>query len=155
MNNDATHASKLHAARLQRKSPAVEKPFGSIHNLLTGHGHPLIDEATVRAMDHQAIMREIDLIRVVGKDRPVAVFEAVGYHNSETCPHLADLVGYFSQGLTAYRARDWQGAIGKFEAALAAHPTDQLSKIYIERCRHLLQNAPGGDWDGVWVLTEK
>ena len=115
----------------------------------------LIDEATVRAMDHQAIMREIDLIRVVGKDRPVAVFEAVGYHNSETCPHLADLIGYFSQGLTAYRARDWQGAMGKFEAALAAHPTDQLSKIYIERCRHLLQNAPGGDWDGVWVLTEK
>ena len=29
------------------------------------------------------------------------------------------------------------------------------SRIYIPRCEHYLQNAPGDDWDGVWTLTSK
>src|SRR5207237_8470301 len=102
----------------------------------------LIDESTVRAMSSQALLREIDLIKVVGKDRPVAVYEAVGYHTAETCPQLEDLIGHFSEGLIAYRGRDWTRALNKFEAALAAHSTDGLSKIYLERCRQLMQNAP-------------
>lgn len=46
-------------------------------------------------------------------------------------------------------------AIGAFEAALALHPDDLLSQIYVQRCNALKTRPPSTDWDGVWVMDEK
>jgi hypothetical protein len=34
-------------------------------------------------------------------------------------------------------------------------PKDKLSAMYVERCRHFMENPPGDDWNGVWTMTEK
>ena len=115
----------------------------------------LVDEATLRAMKTTTVVREIDLLRVKGKDRPVAVYEVMGYHDRETRPDLAAMLDAFDEGLALYRARDWDAAIARFEAVLALHAHDTPSSMYIERCRHYREAPPDDDWDGVWVLTEK
>jgi adenylate cyclase len=113
----------------------------------------LLDEATVQELRDPGLLREIDLLRVKGKDRPVGVYESLGYLGGTL--GLSKMVECFEEGLAAYRTRDWEAAIGCFEAALAVRPEDEPSRIYIERCRHYLETPPEAGWGGVWTLTEK
>ena len=113
----------------------------------------MLSEMTVRDLKRPATLREVDLIRVKGKDRPVAVYESLGYRAHE--PALKALLELFGQGLTAYRSRDWAAASRAFEGALELYPNDRLSAVYRERCALLAAAPPEEGWDGVWNLTEK
>lgn len=113
----------------------------------------LLSEMTVRELKRPAILREVDLIRVKGKDRPVAVYESLGYRAREQ--GLSALLELFAQGLSAYRARDWTAAARSFDGALEIQPQDRLSAVYRQRCEALRDAPPPDDWDGVWTLTEK
>jgi adenylate cyclase len=113
----------------------------------------LLSEMAVRDLKRPATLREIDLIRVKGKDRPVAVYESLGYRAHD--PGLPALLALFGQGLLAYRARDWATAARAFDGALEVYPDDRPSAIYRGRCDLMAENPPGDDWDGVWNLTEK
>jgi adenylate cyclase len=99
--------------------------------------------------------RELDLIRVKGKVKPVAVFEGLDHHTPETFPEMSRTLAAFENGLKRYRARDWKGAIASFQEALTANCGDGPSKLYLDRCRHYLENPSDESWDGVWVMTEK
>ena len=113
----------------------------------------LLSEMTVRDLKHPATLRELDLIRVKGKDRPVAVFESLGYRAHE--PGLPALLELHAAGIKAYRGRDWAAALRAFEAALKLYPDDGPAAVYRERCELLAAKPPPDDWDGVWNLTEK
>ena len=115
----------------------------------------LLSENTVKDLTRDFTLREIDLMRVKGKDRPVSVFESLGFHTPETFPNLEKVLDAYRGGLSAYRKRDWHGAIKAFEAALTANGDERPSRIYLDRCRHYLTAPPADSWDGVWVLTEK
>jgi len=113
----------------------------------------MLSEMTVRDLRRPATLREIDLIRVKGKDRPVAVYESLGYRAHEL--GLAGLLELFATGLSAYRARDWTAAARAFDGALELYPADRPSAVYRQRCDLLRATPPAADWDGVWNLTEK
>lgn len=113
----------------------------------------LLSEMTVRDLKGAALLREIDLMRVKGKDRPVAVYESLGYRRDE--PAIDALIDLHAGGLAAYRARDWKTASAKFDAALKLYPDDGPALVYRERCGLLAETPPPDDWDGVWNLTEK
>jgi adenylate cyclase len=113
----------------------------------------LLDATTRASLKNPGILREIDLLQVWGKDHPVAVYESLGYLAG--APGLDAMIACFEHGLSAYRARDWQRAIGCFDEALALRPEDEPSRIYIDRCRAYAQAPPPDDWRGIWVLSEK
>ena len=115
----------------------------------------LLSGQTVADLKGSHLLREVDLIRVLGKARPVAVFEALGYHTEESFPHLSETLGEFGQGLEEYRRREWRAAVAHFEAALRANPDDAPSKIYVNRCLQNSEKPPPADWDGVWELQTK
>jgi adenylate cyclase len=113
----------------------------------------LLSEMTVRDLKNPATLRELDLIRVKGKDRPVAVYESLGFRAKE--PALPALLKLHAEGIEAYRARNWKAAARAFDAALELYPNDGPGKVYRERCKLLTKTPPAADWDGVWNLTEK
>ncbi|WP_293678679.1 adenylate/guanylate cyclase domain-containing protein [uncultured Phenylobacterium sp.] len=113
----------------------------------------LLSEMTVRDLTRPAILRELDLIRVKGKDRPVAVYESLGYRAGEA--GLDQLLERHAAGIAAYRQRQWKAATMAFEGALELYPDDGPALVYRDRLRLLAANPPGDDWDGVWNLTEK
>jgi adenylate cyclase len=115
----------------------------------------LISEFTYRKLRGTYRAREIDLVVVKGKTRPVAVYEILDYHTEETFPNLMDVVNQFKDGIGKYRAGKWDAAVGAFREALRLNPRDRLSEIYIERCEKLKANPPEGEWNGVWVMDEK
>jgi len=99
--------------------------------------------------------RELDLIRVKGKQKPVAVYEALGHHTPETFANMDQVLRLFDEGLGLYKLRRWEDAIAAFTQALAAHPDDGPSNLYLKRCRKFQAEPPPEDWDGVFVMTEK
>jgi len=115
----------------------------------------LVSEFTYKKLRGTYRTREIDLVVVKGKTKPVAVYEILDYHSDETFPNLMDVVNQFKDGVAKYRSGKWDAAIGAFREALSRNPHDKLSEIYIERCEHLKSNPPAGEWDGVWVMEEK
>jgi adenylate cyclase len=115
----------------------------------------LICDTTWAAVKGHAPVREIDLIRVRGRDMPVAIYEALGHHSEDSFPHRAEALAAFSEGLLRYRQRDWAGAEHCFSEALAANPEDGPSKIYFERCRIYHSTPPPATWDGVWTMPNK
>jgi adenylate cyclase len=115
----------------------------------------LFSEFTKQRLTRPTLMREIDLIRVKGKDFPVGVFESLGYRIDEIDRGLGTMVEHYNRGFAAYRAQAWDDAQEAFNAALAIMPNDGPSAMYIERCRLFAASPPPADWNGIWTLTDK
>lgn len=115
----------------------------------------LISEFTNRRLKGTYRQREIDLVLVKGKTKPVAIFEILSYHTRETFPGLGEVLGIFKDGLAAYRARRWDAAIKLFSDCLAINPEDKPSMLYVNRAQFLKLNPPPEDWSGVWVMESK
>lgn len=115
----------------------------------------LLSEFTVAKLKGVYRLRDIDKVVVKGKTEPVGVFECLDYHNDQSFPNLMDVLGSFNEGVKVYRNQEWDRAIGYFNDALKANPSDKLGQTYIERCELMKANPPGDEWDGVWIMTEK
>lgn len=113
----------------------------------------IISESTHQAVREKMLARELDLIRVKGKMKPVKIYELLGL--AESADHSRDLVERFHKGLEAYRRGSWEEAIAVFEELLRDFPGDAPSRIFVKRCRDLLEQPPEGAWDGVYVMKTK
>ncbi|MCZ6796376.1 MAG: GAF domain-containing protein [Gammaproteobacteria bacterium] len=114
----------------------------------------LISESTRDRLRGTYRLRDVDMVVVKGKTRPVGIYEVLDYHNEQTFPNMMDTVNYFNEAVSHYRKGNWSKSITKFREALKANPGDNLSTIYMERCKYLKKNPPK-DWDGIWVMTTK
>src|SRR5947208_469054 len=92
----------------------------------------LVSEATVAAAGAAIEAREIDRLVVVGRTSPQVVFEIMG-RKGELTPDQLLLRTRYSEGLAAYRARNWDEARRAFNAALEAVPFDGPSTTLAER----------------------
>lgn len=115
----------------------------------------LASESTYKRLRGTYRARELDLVVVKGKTQPVAIYEILDYHTDETYPNLIDALGHFRNALSKYRQRHWEDAIHLLEEVLALNPNDKPAKLYIERSRYFIDNPPGDDWNGVWVMESK
>ncbi|MBF0144079.1 MAG: GAF domain-containing protein [Magnetococcales bacterium] len=119
------------------------------------HAQILISANTYDKLKGTYRLREVDLVVVKGKTRPVAIYEVLDYHNAASFPNLMPVVNHFTSGLNYYREGRFPESIGSFGEALKLHPGDLLSRTYIGRCEALIKNPPGDKWDGVWVMQSK
>ena len=51
-----------------------------------------------------------------------------------------------------YFERRWAEAARLFEEIQRHSPDDEPCRMRIEECRHLLENPPPSDWNGVTVM---
>ena len=114
----------------------------------------MISENTYEMVKDSIDSRELDVIRVVGKNEPITIYEILAKKN-ELSGEKTGLIEKFSRGLDLYKDLDFAGAITSFEKALEIDSEDGPSQTYIERCRKYLESAPDNDWDGVYTLTSK
>jgi len=113
----------------------------------------LVSETTAHAAERYAY-REIDSVRVKGKDRGVTIFEPLGLEE-ELSRDVLDRAGRFQQSLELYRNQDWDGAEAILHELLVAEPDCFLYNLYLERIAHFRENPPGEDWDGVFTFMTK
>jgi adenylate cyclase len=113
----------------------------------------MISEATYNMTADHMDARELDTIRVVGKQEPVTIYEPICRKN-EIKGALKQVVNLYTKGLTEYKNRNFESAAGTFEAAMAIMD-DGPSATMLSRCKQYLQNPPPEDWDGVYKFTQK
>jgi len=117
--------------------------------------HILASEHTYEKLRGTYRAREIDLVVVKGKTKPVSIYEILDYHTDETYPRISDALGHFRDALVKYRGRDFAGARALFQKVLDINANDRTAKLYVERCDELLKSPPPPDWAGVWVMASK
>jgi len=114
----------------------------------------LISESTREGAGDAIEVRELDYVKVKGKNLPIRVFELLGL-KGETDPSLIEKARLFETGLPHFRARRFDAAIAVFRGVAAKYGADQACENYIERCELYIREAPPADWDGSHALTEK
>jgi len=117
--------------------------------------HILISEFTYKLLRGTYYVRELDLVIVKGKTKPVAIYELLDFHTDDSYPNLSDALRHFKAGIGKYRKQEWHAATTEFNDVLALNPQDKAAKLYIERCSHFADNPPGNEWNGVWVMESK
>jgi adenylate cyclase len=113
----------------------------------------LVGEHTKEAVP-EFVYRELDLVRVKGKDKPVAIFEPLGLVG-EIEQSVLDEVKLFQQALRMYRKQDWDRAELQLFNLLRIVPGTKLYEVYAERVAHYRNDPPGENWDGVFVFKTK
>ena len=111
----------------------------------------MVSEQTAMTAGSLFVFRELDLVRVKGKDKPAALYELIGEAGSVEASRQAALAG-FARGLALYRAGIWDEAASYFDKAASAG--DGPSGVFLERCRQFAAQPPA-NWDGVYVMQGK
>ena len=112
----------------------------------------LVSDTTISQRKSALSSREIDLMRVTGTNKLISVFEPLDCYPEAVRANLNRVRGAYQKGIRLYRQRQWSEAPFYFEQVLARCPNDAPSQLYINRCRYYLDEPPGEDWDGVWIL---
>jgi class 3 adenylate cyclase len=117
----------------------------------------LISESTYRELQSpgQFHAREIDLVQVKGKSRPVAIYEIFDADSEELKALKRAALAPHERGLRYFRERGWEKARTEFEACLALSQEDSIARLYLERCEEYFNHPPGPEWNGVTVLHDK
>jgi adenylate cyclase len=103
----------------------------------------------------QIIARELDLLRVMGKNEPVKVYELVGLKEQGISDKKKQVLDLFHEGYKHYRQKDWQNAKKYFSQVLTIDHADGPSKTYIKRCDLFIKTPPAENWDGVYTMLKK
>ncbi len=98
--------------------------------------------------------RELDLVRVKGKDEPVTIYEPVA-PESEISREESKELSLHKETLKLYRAQDWDRAEMQFINLQKVSPHRRLYQIYIDRIVQYRQTPPPENWDGVFTHTSK
>ena len=100
------------------------------------------------------IYRELDHVRVKGKDKPVAIYEPVGL-SSKVSKELHDEVRLFHEVRRLYRKQSWEQAELQLLNLQRMSPDTELYRVYAKRVAYYRNNPPVADWDGVFVFETK
>lgn len=113
----------------------------------------ICSESTRLAGPADWAFRELDRVRVKGKQEPVTIYEPLGPKDALD-PEFRQEVARHRGALKAYRAQQWDEAERQWSALQATRP-HRLYEIYLERIAHYRASPPPPDWDGVFTHTTK
>ncbi len=126
------------SVNLASRLEGLNKYYGS-HILVSEDARKMVN-------DERFSFREIDSVKVKGKHLPVVIYELM--------TDKSGILAEFDTGLSSYRAREFDKA-EKIFAKLADIFDDEVSRLYLERCREYLASPPPEDWDGVYTAKTK
>jgi adenylate cyclase len=112
----------------------------------------IISQATLDMLPEEFLVRPVDLVQVVGREQPVAIYEPLAVDRSDE--KLVASAEGFARALRRYRQRRFAEA-GEIIAELEAAESQKLYQVYLERIEELAEDPPGEDWDGVYVFRTK
>ena len=118
------------------------------------YGVGIICGPHTRELVKDVVWRELDRVRVKGKDEPVAIYEPLGFDGQVSKERLEELK-LWNQALRAYRAQDWDQTDTLLFNLQRLAPGAHLYEVYAERVVHYRKDPPGPDWDGVWKFETK
>jgi adenylate cyclase len=133
------------AVNLAARLESANKEYGT---------HIMTSEFTLDLVKDRIAVRELDLLAVKGKVKPVRVYEVLD-RAEELTPDAKKLLEDYNAALDHYHGRRWPEAVESFGVLAERYRDDGPCKTYLTRCRKYLASPPPPDWNGVWTLTTK
>ena len=113
----------------------------------------LVGEATRNAIKDM-VFREVDRIKVKGKDAALTIFEPLGLEGEVERGVLEELK-LWQQTLRAYRAQQWDTVELNLLNLQRMNPECELYHLYGVRVAEFRRTPPPAGWTGVTVFDEK
>jgi len=110
----------------------------------------LVGETTFGLIRDDIAAREVDIIRVVGKAKPVAVYEIIG-EKSGLVREEVEKLSLYEEARDAYKRQGVEESGVPFREDRGRRP----GRLYRERCENLDLSPPPADWDGIFHLKSK
>ena len=118
------------------------------------YGADIIVGEDTRNAASDVVFREIDRVRVKGKDVAVTIFEPLGLQGQVDKARL-DEMELFHQALKFYRSQNWDMAELQLLNLKNVSPDSKLYSTFIGRIAFLRANPPAADWDGAFTFETK
>jgi adenylate cyclase len=134
------------AVNLASRLEGMNKAYGTI---------TLVGEDTAQLVKDACLLREVDMVQVVGKAQAVRIYELLDRVEKGLPSAEQEAFRAYAAGLASYRAQRWQEAAELFRQALALAPDDGPSYTMLARCRIYELNPPPPNWSGVFEATNK
>jgi adenylate cyclase len=125
-----------------------------LEGLTKSYGVAIIVSRATRDAVPTLAYRELDRVRVKGRDEAVSIYEPLGPRD-EVDKDVRDELELYREALKLYRAGNWELAEVQFLNLDKRSPKRLLYKLYVERIIHFRNNPPPADWDGVYTYLEK
>ncbi|MGP1386824.1 MAG: GAF domain-containing protein [Thainema sp.] len=120
----------------------------------------VISEHTYEMCKPMVWVRELDLIRVKGKNEPVGIYDVLDFKEHPLSADLEAFLEMFRQGRAAYTNGNFEQAIRTFKEAYDLSPQalgrpDEACKLFINRSEDYKAAPPPDDWGGVFTMKNK
>jgi adenylate cyclase len=125
-----------------------------LEGLTKQYGIAIMVSEFTKAQVSDFAFRELDLVKVKGKEEPVAIFEPIG-PAADLLNEEAERLVVHHRALNHYRAQEWDAAEALFAQLHQEEPERQLYSLYLSRITNLRESPPPPDWDGSFTCTTK
>jgi adenylate cyclase len=117
----------------------------------------IVSQSVYEAVGRRMICRPLDIVAVKGKKKSIAIHELLAAKNDDGAEALASFCARFTEGIDEYRGHNWERALAVFERLQEESPNDRPVKLYIKRCRNIIDGSVTvpPDWDGSVMMNEK
>ena len=124
-----------------------------VEGLTKFYGAPIIVTEFVKSQTPDMLYRELDLVRVKGKDKAVRIYEPVINEKQATQLILSEL-NQHREALDCYRKQDWEKAEKHF-LSLQNTGNHPIYAIYIQRIQAYKHTPPAENWGGAYNFETK
>ncbi len=125
-----------------------------LEGLTREYGVGVIVGQETRDLVKDGVFRELDRVKVKGKDEPVSIYEAVGFEGAVDKAVL-DEIRLWHQCLRQYRAQEWDQAELTIFNLARMNPDHKLYKEFSARIAQMRASPPIPGWDGVTTFKTK
>jgi adenylate cyclase len=132
------------AVNIASRLEGITKQYGA--DIIIGEG--------TRKLIAGFVLREVDRVRVKGKDEPVTIYQPLGLEGQVEQPKLNE-IKLWNQALKLYRNQEWDMAELQLLNLQKASEDGELYGVFVERIAYYRANPPQADWDGAWTFETK
>jgi adenylate cyclase len=119
-----------------------------------GYGVGILVGEKTRDVVKDVVFREVDRIKVKGKDEVVTIYEPLG-REAEVDKRRLDELRLWNQTLRAYRAAQWDQTEVNLLNLQRMSPECDLYQVYAARVAEKRRAPPSPHWDGVTAFEDK
>ncbi len=100
-------------------------------------------------------IRELDLVAVKGKSRPVSIFEVLEGEDSEAMKKKRETRKHFEKGVFLYRDKHFHRTLHIMREILHDNPDDTAAQLYLTRCKENIEFGIPKNWQAITRLCNK